>query len=576
MIGTTVGNYRIVEEIGRGGMGVVYKAVHQKIENQFVAVKLLSPSLIFGDPAAAGRAADEARSQARLRGHPNIVALYDYVEKDKGLFLVMEYVEGIGGVRDLAGLIRQRGSLPLAELKRLFGQVLSAVGFAHSHGIIHRDLKPLNIMLTEFGPKVGDFGIARIVSGDTSVSVSGHRVGSPAYMSPEQVLDKKLTRASDIYSLGCVLYEMAVGRLPFKESDTSSLFEAHLQESPVPPRQVNPQISERLEQVILKAMQKKPQDRFQTCKEFAAALGSIELHLRQETVPPLIVAPKQDTDPAVRLVRRAVPLAEAREPVPVDPCMTRPEIPPQASDGQPQIARSITFPPHGGKPAPAGECGAGVDAPASVSIDHGRTRRLPIQIFLAVLVLLAGVLVVNFVLRQSARHLGPRLSYLRVVVRPDSLGGEARLTLDGRVISAVGEAIACYPTRHLLRVEVDGRLPYVSSFATTTETTEVVATLLPEALVGIRYNNSRPDEQVVFTVRAGGREIVGQVLTTADLVADTLRTFPLRHGTYRFMISSVGRVLFDWTATLNVGDIAKIVPDNKGREFEVVADALRQ
>ncbi len=286
MLNQLVGNYRIVEEIGKGGMGVVYRAVHQRIEAQVVAVKHLAPLLIFGDQCTSERAASEAASQAKLRGHPHIVSLYDYVENESGLFLIMEYIAGVSGIRNLAELVRARGALPLDEIKRLFGQILSAVGFAHQHGIIHRDLKPLNIMLSEFGAKVGDFGIARIVSGDTSVSVSGHRVGTPAYMSPEQVLDKKLTRATDIYSLGCTLYEATTGKLPFKASETSSFFEAHLQEPPIPPRSVNPALPEQLEHVILKAMEKKPVDRFQTCEEFAAALADAAVAKPQPTPQP--------------------------------------------------------------------------------------------------------------------------------------------------------------------------------------------------------------------------------------------------------------------------------------------------
>ncbi len=299
MIGSTVGNYRLVEEIGRGGMGTVYKAVHVRIAEQVVAVKHLAPLLIFGDSGAAQRAKEEASSQARLKDHPNIVSLYDYVETGEGLFLIMEYVRGVQGMRNMAELVRRCGPLPLDELKRLFGQVLSAVGFAHRQGIIHRDLKPLNIMLSEFGAKVGDFGIARIVSGDTSVSVSGHRVGTPAYMSPEQVLYKKLTRATDIYSLGCTLYELATGRLPFKASETSSFFEAHLQDPPIPPRSVNPALPERLEQVILKAMAKKPQDRFQTCEEFAAALQRVGVasQPRPEPAEPLPDKTRPEPEP---------------------------------------------------------------------------------------------------------------------------------------------------------------------------------------------------------------------------------------------------------------------------------------
>ncbi|MFO7675688.1 MAG: bifunctional serine/threonine-protein kinase/formylglycine-generating enzyme family protein [bacterium] len=333
MIGVLVGNYRITEEVGRGGMGVVYRAVHRKIESQVVAVKLLSPKLIFGDPEAARRAADEANSQARLRGHPNIVSLFDYVENEDGLFLILEYIAGVRGVRDLAGLVKARGALPPEELGRLFGQVLSAVGFAHRHGIVHRDLKPLNIMLTEFGAKVGDFGIARIVSGNTGVSVSGHRVGTPAYMSPEQVLDKRLDRRTDIYSLGCTLYEAATGRLPFDESDTSSFFEAHLQEPPIPPRRANPGISEAMERVILKAMRKKPQERFQSCEEFAEALEN-SLRLTAHSLQPEERSPQPPADslqpdeekgrqPPAHSIR---PEAVMRKTIP-DPVAAVPEVP---------------------------------------------------------------------------------------------------------------------------------------------------------------------------------------------------------------------------------------------------------
>jgi serine/threonine-protein kinase len=166
--------------------------------------------------------------------------------------------------------------VPEEKLLPLFRPVLDAVGYAHHHGILHRDIKPLNILFAESGVlKVGDFGIAKMVGGDTSVSMSGTRVGTPAYMSPEQVFDKRLTRATDIYSLGCTLYESATGKLSFKESDTSSLLEAHVTEPPVPPRQVNPGISESLERVILKALEKKPGDRFQGCEEFAEALAGV-------------------------------------------------------------------------------------------------------------------------------------------------------------------------------------------------------------------------------------------------------------------------------------------------------------
>jgi len=279
MIGQTIGDYRVTELVSdKGGFGVVYKAVHKLLEQE-VAIKALKPKFT-ADPEFKERFLTEARTQARLK-HPNIVTLLNFLVHEEQYYLVVEFMEGVaqqdgGRATTLADLLRS-GPLPQARFLNIFRQMLDGVGYAHQQGVIHRDIKPLNVLFSAQGAaKVADFGIAKILSGESSISVSGHRVGTPAYMSPEQVLDKKLTRASDIYSLGCVLYELAVGRLPFKESDTSSLFEAHLQEPPVPPRQVNPQVSERLEQVILKAMQKKPQNRFQTCEEFAAALADAE------------------------------------------------------------------------------------------------------------------------------------------------------------------------------------------------------------------------------------------------------------------------------------------------------------
>ncbi|MBN1461917.1 MAG: serine/threonine protein kinase, partial [Armatimonadetes bacterium] len=218
MIGQTIGDYRVVEKLGEGGFGVVYLATDTVLGRK-VAVKTLDV-LLTRDPKFRDRFFEEAQTQAQLQ-HPNIVTVFRFLEHEGQYYIVMEYLGGImppGGTRQgtLADLIK-RGPVPQERLFPLFHQLLDAVGYAHSHGVLHRDLKPLNVLFTELGhPKVADFGIAKVLAGESSVSVSGHRVGTPAYMSPEQVLDKKLTRASDIYSLGCVLYEMAVGRLPFK------------------------------------------------------------------------------------------------------------------------------------------------------------------------------------------------------------------------------------------------------------------------------------------------------------------------------------------------------------------------
>ncbi len=274
MIGSTVGDYRVTEKLGAGGFGVVYKAVHRMLEQE-VAIKTLDP-ILTRDPKFRQRFFDEARTQARLK-HPNIVVLHNFFEYDGQYFIVMEYVEGVnlaGGqfARTLSDLIKP-GPIPEPRIIAIARQILDGVGCAHEHGVLHRDIKPLNVLLTEKGlVKIADFGIAKIVGGDTSVSVSGTRVGTAPYMSPEQVLNEPLTRASDIYSLGITLYEMAVGEIPFKATSTESIEKQHLYAPPPPLRKRNPWISENFEAVVLKALAKKPEERFQTCEEFSAAL----------------------------------------------------------------------------------------------------------------------------------------------------------------------------------------------------------------------------------------------------------------------------------------------------------------
>jgi|GEM_PF-3078949 len=274
MVGSTVGDYKITDKLGEGGFGVVYKGVHRLLEQE-VAIKTLA-LVLTRDPKFRQRFFDEAKTQARLK-HPNIVTLHNFFEHDGQYFIVMEYLEGMtlpGGqrVKNLADLVKL-GPVPEDRARQLFGQMLAGVACAHQHGVLHRDIKPLNILFAESGlVKVADFGIAKIVGGDTNISLSGTRVGTPAYMSPEQVLNKPLDLRTDIYSLGCTLYEMCAGAMPFRASSTTSLEEQHLSTPPPRPRQKNPWLSERMERVILKAMEKKPPDRFQTCEEFAAAI----------------------------------------------------------------------------------------------------------------------------------------------------------------------------------------------------------------------------------------------------------------------------------------------------------------
>ncbi len=241
---------------------------------RYVALKTMDPALAR-KPKFRDRFFAEAENQARL-SHPNIVTIYRFFEHAERFFIAMEYVEGESlpdgsRVRTLAELIRH-GALPTTRLQALFSQVLDAVACAHEHGVLHRDLKPLNVLLTAKGAaKVADFGIAKVVGGGVSLTSSGASIGTPEYMSPEQVLDEELDRRSDIYSLGVMLYEMAVGALPFRATPKTPLRKQHLYSPPPAPRERAPGLPAGLERIILKALEKKPQDRFRSCEEMSEA-----------------------------------------------------------------------------------------------------------------------------------------------------------------------------------------------------------------------------------------------------------------------------------------------------------------
>jgi serine/threonine protein kinase len=275
MIGSELGNYHVLEMIGKGGMAVVYKGQHKTLSRRVVAIKMLSASL-ESDASFSERFFREAEVMDRLR-HPNIVTLYDFIEEEGHYYIVMEYVAG----KTLSEIIKEADS-PLSndEISAVFQQVLAGIGHAHSLGIIHRDLKPGNIMINEEGEvKITDFGIARLLGNnfETTLTTTGMGIGSPYYMSPEQVLaskDHPITGASDIYSLGITLYQMATGRLPFEgEESLFNIMQSHVKKPPPPPREIVPGISKPLEAVILKSIQKKAEERWPSCEAFWQALG---------------------------------------------------------------------------------------------------------------------------------------------------------------------------------------------------------------------------------------------------------------------------------------------------------------
>ena len=277
MIGKIIeGKYRIIAELGKGGMGALYLAEHTALPKRF-AIKRLLPELTQS-PEFRGRFYQEATHQAQL-SHPNIVQAIDFLEEDGQFFFVMEYIDG----QDLGKLIKTKGKLSEKEALSIFKNVLEGFKFAHNKAIIHRDIKPSNILIDESGiARITDFGIA-ILAGERRLTATGNVVGSPWYMSPEQIVHPQaIDRRSDIYSAGIVLYEMLTGDVPF-DGETDYSIKNQQVSSPVPnPCQQNPAISQQLGQMILTAMAKEPDKRFQDCAGFLAA---IEAYERTRIVP---------------------------------------------------------------------------------------------------------------------------------------------------------------------------------------------------------------------------------------------------------------------------------------------------
>jgi serine/threonine-protein kinase len=265
MVGQTIGKYRIVSRLGRGGMGTVYKAVDETLERE-VAIKVLNPDL--GEPEILKRFRAEAITLARLN-HPNIATLYEFAQHDHDLLMVMEFVRG----ETFDRLSDRFGPLPFDRAASLCSQVLDALGHAHRAGIVHRDLKPANLMVTESGlVKVMDFGIARI-AGSEHLTSDGYMMGTPAYMAPEQVLGNEVDGRADIYSIGVVLYRLLTANLPFKADTAIAMAQKQVKDPPTPLRQFRAELASWCQDILDRALAKAPDDRFQTADEFRTALG---------------------------------------------------------------------------------------------------------------------------------------------------------------------------------------------------------------------------------------------------------------------------------------------------------------
>lgn len=262
LIGQTLGQYQIVELIGTGGMASVYKA-HQPSLDRYVAIKVL-PAQHALTPGYKDRFILEAKAVAQL-SHPNILPIYDFGFEGDLSYFVMKYVPD----HTLGQLLGQ--PMDLVKMSHFINQIAGALDHAHSRGILHRDIKPANMLLEGDWLLLADFGVAKIMEASNSITTTGHIFGSPAYVSPEQAEGDPLDHRTDIYSLGVVLYEMVTGQVPFQDANPMRVILKHIHEPPPAPRSRRPDLSEALEQIILKAMSKESAARFNSAQELAHA-----------------------------------------------------------------------------------------------------------------------------------------------------------------------------------------------------------------------------------------------------------------------------------------------------------------
>jgi serine/threonine protein kinase len=312
-VGQTIGPYRVMEQLGQGGMATVYKAYHASLD-RYIAVKVLHQAFLE-DPTFLARFQREARLVARLE-HPNIVPIYDYAEHEGQPYLIMKYIEG-----ETLKARLQSGPLSGGEVSHIAETVGAGLAYAHKQGILHRDIKPSNVILSkEGGTYLADFGLARIAQAGDSTLTSDMILGTPQYISPEQALGKPdLNEGTDIYSFGVMLYEITTGRVPFSADTPFSIIHDHIY-SPLPlPSIVNPKVSPDLERVLLKALAKEREDRYPNVPALIEAFqqawaDSAPTQANLSMAPAPQAAPSPKPDSAVSAARTAPAILATPQP----------------------------------------------------------------------------------------------------------------------------------------------------------------------------------------------------------------------------------------------------------------------
>ena len=317
LAGRSLGKYQILEEIGRGGFAAVYKALDTTLD-RVVALKALAPHLTW-DATFVARFKQEARAAANLH-HPNIVIIYEVGEAEGVLYIAMEYLAG----RPLNDILAEEGALSLPQVASILDQLASALDYTHASDLVHRDIKPSNIIASEIGHvTLTDFGIVRAAT-DARLTATGTIMGTPEYMSPEQVMEEEVGPASDIYSLGIACYEMLAGQGPFTGT-TVAVLHAQAYEEPPFLRELNPDVPEGVEAVIHRALAKDPADRYARAGEMARDLRAAMEGIAVPVVPSPAVPMRERPIEAVPIPTRAAKAPPAAPPRPV--IQVKPRLP---------------------------------------------------------------------------------------------------------------------------------------------------------------------------------------------------------------------------------------------------------